>query len=188
MIFSPRHNTISTKERTRRTGRCEPVNLTNRACVPERCMSRNDASSTGWMGGCRRAKGLAPRCHFASAMAKRNCTACSFRFPEKFISLTSSKFSIEKAWMRSARAFGERFWHKPRFENAEILCVFQGFQTAGLGQKIRRRPQTHLRCAAHKEKSRPAAATVGRRAAFRKTRTATVFSLTEGPPKRKFFL
>ena len=111
-------------------------------CVPERCMSRNDASSTGWMGGCRRAKGLAPRCHFASAMAKRNCTACSFRFPEKFISLTSSKFSIEKAWMRSARAFGERFWHKPRFENAEILCVFQGFQTAGLGQKIRRRPQT----------------------------------------------
>ena len=39
-----------------------------------------------------------------------------------------------------------------------------------------------------KEKSRPAAATVGRRAAFRKTRTATVFNLTEGPPKRKFFL
>ena len=39
-----------------------------------------------------------------------------------------------------------------------------------------------------KKKSRPAAATVGRRAAFRKTRTVTVFSLTEGPPKRKFFL
>ena len=39
-----------------------------------------------------------------------------------------------------------------------------------------------------KEKSRPAAATVGRRAAFRKTRTATVFSLTEGPPKCKFNL
>ena len=64
-------------------------------------------------------------------------------------------------------------------ENAGILCVFQVFQTAVLEQKIRRRPQTHLRCAAHKEKSRPAAATVGRRAAFRKTRTATVFSLTE---------
>ena len=39
-----------------------------------------------------------------------------------------------------------------------------------------------------KEKSRPAAATVGRRAAFRKTRTATVLTLTERPPKRKFFL
>ena len=38
-----------------------------------------------------------------------------------------------------------------------------------------------------RKKSRPAAATVGRRAAFRKTRTATVFSLTEGPPKRKVF-
>ncbi len=39
-----------------------------------------------------------------------------------------------------------------------------------------------------KVKNRPAAATVGRHAAFRKTRTVTVFSLTEGPPKRKFFL
>ena len=43
---------------------------------------------------------------------------------------------------QSARAFGERFWHKTRFGTAGILCVFQAFQAAGLGQKIRRKPQT----------------------------------------------
>ena len=51
-----------------------------------------------------------------------------------------------------------------------------------------RRAGTGMENGNRKRKNRPAAATVGRRAAFRKTRTATVFSLTEGPPKRKFFL
>ena len=50
-------NTIDTKERPRRAERCESVNLTI-PCVPDSCMSRNDASSTGWMGGCHRAKEL----------------------------------------------------------------------------------------------------------------------------------
>jgi len=49
----------------------------------------------------------------------------------------------------SARDFASR----QGLENAGILCVFQVFQNAVLEQKIRRRPQTHLRCDAQKEKT-----------------------------------
>ena len=104
-------------------------------CVPERCMSRNDASSTGWMGGCRRAKGLAPRCHFASAMAKRNCTACSFRFPEKFISLTSSNFYKRRLTCNrqehSERDFGTSQGLKP----PEYFVYFKAFKPQDWGKR-----------------------------------------------------
>ena len=40
------------------------------------------------------------------------------------------------------RIDGEEFWLKLKFENAEILSVFQVFQTAKLGQKGRQQPQS----------------------------------------------
>lgn len=41
-------------------------------CAHQCCMSRNNALSTGRMGGCRRAKEFAPRCYFASAIARHD--------------------------------------------------------------------------------------------------------------------
>ncbi len=59
----------------------------------------------------------------------------------------SCYFSIK--WLRQRRTIRQElsardFVTSQGLENAGILYVFQVFQTAGLGRKIRRRPQTQL--------------------------------------------
>ena len=43
----------------------------------------------------------------------------------------------------------ERFSFKPRFEAAGILCVFQGFNNAGLDERIRCAAAIHFKITSH---------------------------------------
>ena len=45
---------------------------------------------------------------------------------------------------KSARESDERFFVIKRYKTAGILCVFQGFTSEFLAEKVRQSPQTHL--------------------------------------------
>ena len=144
---------------------------------------------------CAHAPGLRKPAGAVLAAANRHAAldaASQRRFlfrPVPEMSADFPEMEASAAWTADPAFQTHRFQKTPSpRRNTSLHATWLSLQIMVADLATQRKSARNLLLCRLQRKSRPAAATVGRRAAFRKTRTATVFSLAERPPKRKFFL